>query len=496
MRLTYSEIAAHLGLAALPGATGGPDDRLLTSVVTDSREVTPGALFVCVPGERVDGHDFASQAQAAGAAALLASRPLPEARVPVLLVPDTVRALGRIAALWRDRTRAKVICITGTAGKTTLKEALSQVLSVRGKTARNAMNHNNQIGMPRAVLATDGDEDFWVMEAGISHEGDMDDLATVLRPDLGVILNVGAGHTEGLGKKGVAWHKARLLAYLAPGGLGLICADYPDLVREATATGAELRFFSAAGRDVEYRGACADLASRQVKAEAEAESAPRGLYRLWLDGAWHEAVTPFRGGYGAENAIAAAAAAHLLGLSATEIASGLASAALPAQRFNQYRQGLWLLIDDTYNANPLSMRRMLEAAAEQAHGRAFVTVLGEMGELGPMAGAMHEELGRHLAKLKPAAVFWKGGHADDIRAGLTRGGYGGPWQTVDGPESFIAAWEEFVRGNRLDRQRGGVLFFKGSRSNRLEKLLAAFRDEGMAGMTAQANKQGESGHVL
>lgn len=143
----------------------------------------------------------------------------------------------------------------------------------------------------------------------------MDELAPVLRPDLAVILNVGVGHTEGLGKKGVAWHKARLLAHSAPGGLGLVSADYPDLVREARASGAELRYFSAAGKAVAYRAAYAGPAS-----EHEGAGAARGLYRLWLNGETCEVLAPFRGEYGTENSIAAAAAAHLLGLSAEEIA--------------------------------------------------------------------------------------------------------------------------------------------------------------------------------
>ena len=195
------------------------------------------------------------------------------------------------------------------------------MLAVRGKTARNALNHNNQIGMPCTVLNTDGDEDFWVIEAGISHAGDMDELAPVIRPDLGLILNVGPGHTEGLGDRGVAWHKARLLAHLAQGGLGLVSADYPDLVREAGATGAKLRFFSAGAHEVEYR---ADYVGPAT--EAGGEDATRGLYRLWLDGVRCDAVTPFQGAYGAENSIAVAAAAHLLGLSPAEIAEGLGRA--------------------------------------------------------------------------------------------------------------------------------------------------------------------------
>lgn len=486
-------MAAHLGLT---GAASPRGEALASCVVTDSREARPGALFVCVPGERVDGHDFAAGAVERGAAAVLASRPLPDVGVPVLLVEDTVRALGRLASLWRDRTRARVVCVTGTAGKTTLKEALAQVLSVRGKTARTAKNHNNQIGMPCAVLNTDGDEDFWVMEAGISHAGDMDELASVLRPDMGLILNVGPGHTEGLGRMGVAWHKARLLAYLAEGGCGLVSADYPELTREVAALGAKLHFFSAVDERAAYHAAWLKDESAGGRA---GEGAPaRGRYRLWLHGETCDVLAPFQGAYGAENSIAVAAAAHLLGLSTAEIAEGLASARLPLQRFNRCRLGLWEVIDDTYNANPLSMRRMLDAAAGQARGRAFVPVLGEMGELGAVAEHMHEELGRHLAELAPAAVFWKGGQADAVCAGLKRGGYGGPWLTVDGPEAFMAAWKELARHGLLAKERGGLLLFKGSRFNRLETLLTAFR-EGNGDMTeteARQRGKGGSGHVL
>jgi UDP-N-acetylmuramoyl-tripeptide--D-alanyl-D-alanine ligase len=373
--------------------------------------------------------------------------------------------------------------VTGTAGKTTVKETLARVLSLAGKTARNAMNNNNQIGMPRAVLNTDGDEDFWVMEAGISQPGDMDDLGAVLRPDLALILNAGAAHTEGLGEKGVAWHKARLLSYLAKGGKGLVSADYPDLAREARATGADIRFFSAAGQDAAFRAsylgaapvaAGEDAAGAGAAGEDAGMAASRGKYRLWLDGTELDVIAPFRGEYGAENVAAVAAAAHTLGVDASTIAQGLADARMPAQRFNQVQAGSWLLIDDTYNANPLSMRRMLEAAAEQAGSRPFVAVLGAMLELGAQAAAEHEELGRHLARLKPAAVIWKGTCAEDVRRGLDMAGYAGVWQPVADAEDFAKVWRDLQR-HKLEASAsacGGVALFKGSRSNRLETLVS------------------------
>ena len=312
MRLDLAEIVRCLGCARDVKVADG--SVAVTSVVTDSREAVPGSLFVCIAGERVDGHDYAARAVEQGAVAVLAARPLEGLSVPVLLVQDTVRALGAVAALWRGKSSARVVGITGSAGKTTVKELLAHVLSRRGKTACNALNLNNQVGMPLCMLKTDGDEDFWVFEAGISHEGDMDELGAILQPDLALILNVGAAHTEGLGERGVAWHKSRLLAHLAPEGQALVSADYDDLVREARAVFGDVLFFTASGRPLSYRAAYAGCSD-----------GVHGQYRLWLDGRPCDVIAPFRGDYGTENCIAVAAAAHMLGLTAEEIAGGAPS---------------------------------------------------------------------------------------------------------------------------------------------------------------------------
>lgn len=496
MRMSVDDVAACLGIAPLVrGAGDACGGRILPKAVTDSRAVTPGALFVCVPGARVDGHEFAAAAVRAGAGAVLASRAVPEAEAlgaPVFRVADTVAALGRLAACWRERTAARVVCVTGTAGKTTVKEALAAVLARHGRTAVTPLNHNNQIGMPCAVLDTDGDEDFWVMEAGISHEGDMDTLAAILKPDLALILNVGEGHTEGLGEKGVAWHKTRLLNHRAPGGAALVSADYPDLRAEAGRAAPPVYWFSAAGNPADFT------------ARAHAGS---GRCTLLLDGAAGaplEVETPFQGDMGAENAVAVAAAARLLGLSDAEIADGLRSAPLPPQRCNEIRCGAWRVIDDTYNANPLSMRRMLDVAAGRARAAnvPLIMVLGEMGELGADSARCHERLGRHLAALAPALVFWKGGHGADVRAGLCaalreagRTAEAVVWQPVTDAGDFVAKWGAHgVAGAGGDGDAGaagGVILFKGSRANRLETLLTAFRERIACPGTGE-----EAAHVL
>lgn len=458
--MSIGQAAAALGLPE--DGFGGCQGTMLVRAVTDSREAGPGALFVCVKGKRADGHDFAASAVERGASAVLSTRPLPEVAelgVPVLVVPDAVKALGQLAVNWREQTAAKVICVTGTAGKTTLKETLAAILSVHGKTAKTPLNHNNQIGMPCAVLDTDGDEAFWVMEAGISQEGDMDELAAILRPDLALILNVGAGHCEGLGKKGVAWHKARLLGHLTPGGIALISADYADLVAESQATGVQPVYFSIKASDVPYKG-------RMLQGG-------EGICSLEINGEELSVKTPFRGAFGAENAIACAAAAHLLGLGQDEICQGFAKVSLPEQRCIHKSLGPWRVIDDTYNANPLSMQRMLEAAAEEAAacGLPLLAVLGEMGELGEKSASYHEELGQMLGRLGVVAVFWKGGQGEKVRQGLKSAGKqkNTGWKQVNSVEDFALAWSQ---GH--DLPKAGVILFKGSRANRLEEILAAF----------------------
>ena len=456
MRLSCETVCQTVGAHWKPSFA----DVELTGVSIDSRVVTAGQLFVCIPGKRVDGHAFAGNALDAGARAILAER-MPKnlpADAPVLLVHDTVRALGQIAAYWRQQCSAKVIGITGTAGKTTVKEILAQLLSPLGATARNLLNLNNQIGLPLSILNTTGAEAFWVMEAGISQPQDMDELGAILRPDLAVILNVGTGHAEGLGVRKIPYYKAQFLKYLSRKGLGLVSADYPELVRECRNLCPNLYFFSSDGKQVTYRAAYSGPLEGN-----------RGLYRLWLDGVPLDVEAPFRGRYGAENIIAVAAAADLLGISHTDIAASFAKACLPIQRFAHRAAGPWLIIDDSYNANPLSCRRMLEAALETAQGSPLVCVMGEMGELGEVAEAEHEQLGRLLAMAFPKAVFWKGGYREAVLSGLKRGHYFGDFFPVDSPEEFCRAFE------RLNLS-GGVILFKGSRVNCLEKFVNTFEN--------------------
>lgn len=460
MRMTLEQIRNALGAV---GSLGEAAAKVPTGVQTDSRCIRGGELFFCISGERFDGHTFAADVLKRGACAVVAERPpfsMEEmdalCGAPVLIVPDTVAALGRLARHHRMAAKATVTGITGTAGKTTVKELLAHVLSMRGTTAKNHLNKNNQIGLPLSMLDASGDEKFWVMEAGISEAHDMDELGSVLQPDLAVVLNVGQGHVSGLGDKGVAYYKARLLSHVAQGGVGLVSADYPELVQHASANCNELRLFSAKDATAAYYAAYVGPAAEGM-----------GRYSVKLGEKEFEAVAPFRGSYGAENVIAVAAAADILGLSSKEIIEGLQTAVLPQQRFNCRRLGAWLVVDDTYNSNPLSAGRMVESTAENAAGEPLVFVMGEMRELGDVANEAHVELGRKMGEAGPLAVFWKGGMAAAVQQGLSESGWNGTFTCVDDADGFIRAFAG------LNIASGAVLF-KGSRSNKMEALAEAF----------------------
>lgn len=462
MRMTLAEIQTACHAHVL-----GDAPVVVSGIATDNRLVQQGDLFVCIKGDNVDGHSFASAAIQAGAVAVLCQQGSALSQqpcsVPLLVVDNTLHALGRIGHAWRKRTDAVVVGVTGSAGKTTVKEVLAQVLSVHGKTACNALNMNTQIGLPTSLSRADGDEKFWVMEVGISQAHDMEELGAILCPDVVLILNVANAHTEGLGEKGVAWHKSTLLRHLTPQGRGMVSADYSDLVREARQAHSQVQFFSTAGKPVRYRGAYKGIVHTEDGQE-------KGAFRLWLDGASLDVETPFCGAYGTENTVAIAAIAHMLGLSMAEIVQGFASAHLPKQRFQIRTVGEWCSINDTYNANPLSMKRMLEAAAERAGNQPLLCLLGAMGELGAEAQYEHQALGEFLASLRPKAIFWYGAYYDEVCLGLKMQKYQGPCIAVHSPEDFLDKMQAYIVG-------GGVLLFKGSRSNGLERYCQAFEDK-------------------
>lgn len=462
MNLTLADVERCLGGMAEEGHT----QIVIASVKTDSRTVEKGDLFFCVSGENFDGHEFAAQAVKQGAVAIVASRMLDDVDAPVIMVRDAVDALGRLAACWRDMCGAKLIAVTGTAGKTTVKEMLYAVASQKFNTAKNYRNFNNQIGLPLSMLKATVEQDLWIMELGISQRGDMEELAPIASPDIAVITNVGPGHLEGLGNEaGVAHAKSTLLRYLRQLGSAIISMDYPllwDAARELV--DAPIGFSTNNDSHTSF-----------VASFLGAGASNLGRFRLRTPEGEEEFEAPFCGEHYAENLACVAAVAHALGMSRADVISGVQSLEPDTQRFCCKPNGDLMVIDDTYNANPLSMERSIETAANMADGKPLALVLGDMRELGDEAVMRHEELGRTIKDISPAVVFYKGNHFEDVARE-----YGKKMHKVDTQEDFAHAWQSFGAAD-------GVVLVKGSRSLKMELFVSAL----CAGRTvnAQGGKQ-------
>lgn len=457
MRLNLEDI-----LVATEGTLLVPDRECLPyidEVSIDSRSITPGSLFACVVGKNFDGHNFALQAVKEGASAILANyNPFIGSNpVPVIIVSDTIKSLGQLAHSVRNQTKATVIGVTGTAGKTTVKELIAQLLEKKGQVAKSYLNFNTQLGMAVSILSTKGNEDFWVMEVGISEAQDMDELGAILKPDIGLIVNVGSAHISGLGAQGVAYHKARLLNYVKEQGIGIISMDYSELMREVSQYCLQKTFFSIYNDAALYYG-------KYIGVTGNGQS----IHKLSLNKDEVEITTSFLGGFGTESIIASATVAHVLGVTKQDIIQGFNQAMLPKQRFSWSYVGDWLCIDDSYNANPLSMKQMAEATTILANGKKpLVYVLGEMFELGDSTEKEHEKLGYILARTKAAVIFWKGNNIDAIITGLKKGKFSGVIQSLGTEENFPKLFQQY----ELDK---GIIVFKGSRSNKMETFLESF----------------------
>lgn len=457
--MTLADIQRCLEGVADEGMEGTP----VHAVRTDSRAVTPGDLYVCIEGERFDGHEFAEQAAKAGACGIVSAKILDqavaEAGVPVFMVRDTTVALGQLASCYRSLCGAKLIAITGTAGKTTVKELLAEVCNARFDVAKNYRNFNNQIGLPISMLQAREKQDLWIMEAGISLAGDMADLGPIASPDVAVITNIGPGHLQGLGDiEGVARAKASLLRYLQPGGVAVVSMDYPQLWKAATQVCPEPVGFSTMNEKASFF--CLYLGPSQDGSGRFLLRTPKG--ELEFD-------APFCGEHFAENLAAVAAAAHTVGLGPQHVVDGASRFAADSQRFCYRPVGSVTLIDDTYNANPLSMKRSIETAKSIAEDRPLILLLADMLELGSEAALRHRELGEVLALVKPDAVYWKGEHIDDVRAGYP------DVVALNDPAQFARDWEEM---NIHD----AVVLLKGSRSMKMEQYTKALKEtlEGVA----------------
>ncbi|MBS0848466.1 UDP-N-acetylmuramoyl-tripeptide--D-alanyl-D-alanine ligase [Citrobacter sp. JGM124] len=373
-----------ISLTRLVSVLGGKrfgQDVEITDVTTDTRKLTPGSLFVALKGERFDAHDFADEAVKAGARALLVSRQL-EISVPQLVVSDTRLALGELGAWVRQQVPARVVALTGSSGKTSVKEMTAAILRQCGNTLYTAGNLNNDIGVPLTLLRLTPEHDFAVIELGANHQGEIAWTVSLTRPEAALVNNLAAAHLEGFGSlAGVAKAKGEIFQGLPPDGIGIINADSNDWAHWRTQlTEHKVWRFSPDAPDCDFSAHHVVLTASGCDFTL---CTPAGSIAITL---------PLPGRHNIANALAAAALATAVGASLDAIKVGLGGLQpVPGRlfpvRLNEEQQ----LLDDTYNANVGSMTAAVQVLAEMPGYR--VLVVGDMGELGVEAVACHRQVG-------------------------------------------------------------------------------------------------------
>ena len=363
-------------------------------IVTDSRQVKNGFVFVALPGERVDGHDFIPQVFEAGALAVVCEREPEQAAGVCLLVGSTKEALKKLAALYLDELDIPVVGITGSVGKTSTKEMIASVLSQKYCVHKTAGNFNNEIGLPLTVFGLREEHEVAVLEMGISDFGEMSRLAAVARPKVSVITNIGICHLENLGTRdGILKAKTEVFDYLRDDATVVLNGDDDKLCTVASVQGKTPVFYGMGEKLPED----ASYGKKVIFADAVENKGLRGIdFDLHLPQEVHRVHVAIPGEHNVYNAMAAAAVGLALGLSAQEICAGIEAARTIGGRTNLIEAHDYLVIDDCYNANPVSMKAALDVLA-QGEGRT-IAVLGDMGELGTDEKQLHYEVGAYVAE--------------------------------------------------------------------------------------------------
>ena len=427
----------------------GPDSGF-AGVSTDSRALRAGELFVALRGPNFDGHAFVAQAQARGAAAAVVASPV-DAALPTLRVADTLVALGAMAADWRSRFELPVIAVTGSFGKTTVKEMMAAIARSHGEVLATRGNMNNEIGLPLTLFGLDQQHRAAVLELGANHAGEIARMAAISRPSVGIVTAAGPVHLEGFGSlEGVARAKGEMFAGLPGNGIAVINQDDPfaPLWRELAGTRRCVGFGLAAH---------AEFRAEQISQSLDANG-PLLEFRLVTPDGVADARLALPGRHNVMNALAAAAATWAAGWSLDEIVAGLAQVAGVRGRMSlrKARSGA-LLIDDTYNANPTALQAAIEYATALP-GETWL-VLGDMLELGAASAELHAAAGRLARERGVTRLFAIGPEAAAAAAAF------GAAQHFTGLAELADALERALPA-------GVNLLVKGSRSMRLETVIA------------------------
>ena len=427
-------------------------DVTFRGISTDTRTLSAGNLFVALKGPNFDGHDYIEQARQHGAVAAAVSRRA-SSQIPMLEVEDTRIALGTLATYWRSRFDIPLIAVTGSNGKTSVKEMLASILRGCGETLVTRGNLNNDIGVPLTLFGLADEHQYAVLELGANHPGEIAYLTDIARPTVGVLNNAGPAHLEGFGDlAGVAKAKGELFERLAPDAVCVINADdvFADLWASMASPKRTISFGLKATADVTAKWT-GDIGGSDLELMTPAGSAP---LRLSLPGR-HNVM----------NALAATAAGLALNITLKNIVGGLAAVKPVGGRW-QARPGIRgaQLIDDTYNANPASLQVALDLLSK-AKAETWL-VLGDMGELGDAGKQLHRKVGESARKSGVRHLFALGDLASQAAEAFGDGA-----ETFADMDALNARLKELVHS-------GVIVLVKGSRAMRMERVLGALSGDG------------------
>jgi len=446
----------------LNGALHG-DDVTFMSVSTDTRSLKPGALYIALKGENFDGHEFLVKAQQAGAVAAVINKSgvnkfnaanSDDFSLPHIQVEDTRKALGRLAAAWRQNFEGAVIGVTGSNGKTTVKEMIAAILAKQGEVLATRGNFNNDIGLPLTLLSMDLTENFAVIEMGANHHGEILELSDITRPDIALITNAGPAHLEGFGSiKGVAEAKGEIYSGLTNEGVAIINADdeYADYWLSLCKGKKIVRF-------------ALDNEAAEVNGKWRATESG-GMLKIHADNQQCDINLLLAGRHNAMNALAATAAALAAGASLEDVKNALSEFKPVKGRLNIYTTGEGAcLIDDTYNANPASLEAGLDVLNDLP-GEHWL-VLGDMGELGENSEQLHFNVGITAKESGVNRLLATGQNSESAV------------KAFGDAATHFETHDELIKYVKTHMHSGVSILIKGSRYMKMERVVEALIGEG------------------
>lgn len=446
----------------------GGDINTFSGISIDSRKISPDDIFVAVKGENFDGHHFVGDVLKKGVKCVIISKENNNKNIidknpnmNIIGVDNTITALGHLANFRRRAAHATVIAITGSNGKTTTKEMTAAIISKKYKTLSTVGNLNNEIGLPLTLFNIDKSHQFAVLELGMNHFGEISRLAEICSPEIGLVTNVGSAHIEGLGSiEGVAKAKGELIKKIDKNGTVILNLDDERVAGMADKTSAKVLFYGLSEK-------------ASVRGEFISEDKNEILFKIFMpDGNQTTIKLKAAGTFMISNALAAASAGYTAGLNMDEIKKGLEEFSPVPGRMNIHstKKGIHI-IDDSYNANPNSVKEAIQTLKALKKGHKGVVVIGDMFELGSSATRLHEEIGALSANSELKNLYVTGEYAEFVKKGAVSAG-------MDRQAVFTGTKKEITERLTEKTEPGDWILVKGSRTMKMEEIVSHIKDWG------------------